>query len=134
MNTSIILSQRDIYLLNALFVDAEVIPPLDLERQKNLERLVASSSLIHESRSKIPAAGLYDLVTVNHVSAPAHEAFEFELVMPHEADIDTDRISVLAPLGMAILGRQLGDKVSLESPDGVREMRILAIRQKAEAV
>jgi regulator of nucleoside diphosphate kinase len=52
------------------------------------------------------------------------ETFSFHVVFPRSADVREGRISVLAPLGMAVLGRRLGDRITWEVPGGVRTLRV----------
>ncbi len=53
------------------------------------------------------------------------------LVYPDEADLLADKISVLAPVGSAMLGYREGDSFSWESPTGLRAMRVLKVHQHA---
>ena len=53
-----------------------------------------------------------------------HEAIVFRIVFPRSADAAARRISVLAPLGMAVLGRRAGDHVRWPTPGGVRRLRV----------
>jgi len=54
---------------------------------------------------------------------------ELTLVSPHEADVSAGRISVLAPLGTALLGYRLGDVVERVMPGGLRRLLIEAVSQ-----
>jgi regulator of nucleoside diphosphate kinase len=54
---------------------------------------------------------------------------ELALVSPAEADVKAGRISVLAPLGIALLGYREGDKVEWLMPGGLRRMRIERVVQ-----
>lgn len=47
------------------------------------------------------------------------------LVHPLEAPLDSLRISVTSPLGQALLGREVGDRVEFDSPTGRRVVRVL---------
>lgn len=58
---------------------------------------------------------------------------EVTLVYPHEADPAAGRISVLAPLGTALLGYRTGDEVEWLMPGGVRRLRIETVRGPDEA-
>jgi regulator of nucleoside diphosphate kinase len=51
----------------------------------------------------------------------------YTLVFPEDADIDANRLSVLAPVGTALLGYQAGDVVEWPVPAGVRRFRIEAV-------
>ena len=48
----------------------------------------------------------------------------YTLVYPDEADIEANRLSVLAPVGTALLGYRAGDVVEWPVPAGVRRFRI----------
>ena len=52
------------------------------------------------------------------------EAFSFHVVFPRSADVSAGRISVLEPLGMAVLGRSVGDRIKWEVPGGMRTLRV----------
>lgn len=69
-------------------------------------------------------------VTVLDLKSGARE--EWELVLPAEADIRAQRISVLAPLGTALLGYREGDEVEWQVPSGLRRFRIERVRQRRE--
>lgn len=49
---------------------------------------------------------------------------ELTLVLPPESDPAHGRISVLAPLGTALLGYRAGDEVEWQMPGGLRRVRI----------
>lgn len=48
----------------------------------------------------------------------------YKLVFPRDANAGEDRLSVLAPIGTAILGRQVGDIVECRVPAGVRRLKL----------
>lgn len=58
---------------------------------------------------------------------------EYTLVFPDAADASQERVSVLAPLGAALLGAVQGDHVSWETPGGTREMVLEEILYQPEA-
>jgi regulator of nucleoside diphosphate kinase len=55
------------------------------------------------------------------------------LVYPAEADAGKGHVSVLSPLGNAILGARAGDRVSFVTPLGKRWIRVGGIRFQPEA-
>ena len=63
----------------------------------------------------------------------ARESETFTLVYPEEADIDEGKVSVLAPLGMALLGARVGEVVEVKAPGGVRRFRVEEILYQPEA-
>jgi regulator of nucleoside diphosphate kinase len=56
---------------------------------------------------------------------------DYTLVLPLESDVSVRRISVLAPLGTALLGFREGDEVEWMMPGGMRRLRIERVRQPA---
>lgn len=52
---------------------------------------------------------------------------ELTLVLPAESDPARGRISVLAPLGTALLGYRAGDEVEWQMPGGLRRVRIESV-------
>ncbi len=58
----------------------------------------------------------------------------FELVYPREADPTSHRLSVLAPLGTALLGNSEGDAVEWRMPGGTRCFRIERVMQAPRRV
>ena len=52
------------------------------------------------------------------------DSMEYRLVLPEEADIDANRISVLAPLGTAMLGFRRGDTFEWTMPGGKMKLQV----------
>lgn len=52
------------------------------------------------------------------------ESMTLTLVLPHEADIDRNKISILAPIGTAMLGYAEGDTFEWNVPGGLKRMKI----------
>jgi regulator of nucleoside diphosphate kinase len=73
---------------------------------------------------------MYSLVTVSDLTGGSRR--EVTLVYPHEADPAAGRISVLAPLGTALLGYRQGDEVEWLMPGGIRRLRIERVRSADE--
>ncbi|HNQ50406.1 MAG: nucleoside diphosphate kinase regulator [Candidatus Omnitrophica bacterium] len=55
----------------------------------------------------------------------------YQLVYPDDADFEHNRISVLAPIGTAILGYQEGDVVEWQVPAGLRRLKIKKVVYEA---
>ncbi len=52
-----------------------------------------------------------------------------QLVYPDYADAEASRVSVLAPLGCALLGLRVGQEIDWRMPGGARSLRVLAVVQ-----
>lgn len=53
---------------------------------------------------------------------------EYTLVAAEEADASRGLISTSSPIGRALLGRRVGDEVRVQTPAGVREFEVVALR------
>lgn len=54
---------------------------------------------------------------------------DYTLVSPAHADVSAGHVSVLAPVGTALLGYREGDEVEWQMPGGVRRLQIERVRQ-----
>jgi regulator of nucleoside diphosphate kinase len=57
----------------------------------------------------------------------------YTLAFPVEADITKQRISVLAPIGTALIGYRVGDRVEWPTPGGTKRLQIEAVLFQPEA-
>ncbi len=56
-----------------------------------------------------------------------------QLVFPSEADFERGKISILAPIGTALIGYRAGDTVEWKVPSGLRRLRIEEVTYQPEA-
>ncbi|MCI5139536.1 MAG: transcription elongation factor GreA [Candidatus Electrothrix sp. AR1] len=56
------------------------------------------------------------------------EEVSYQLLGPEESDVQKGSISVLAPLGHSMLGKEVGDEVVAKTPGGVREFEVMEIQ------
>ena len=71
--------------------------------------------------------------TVSLVDVDTAEEEDFTLVFPKDADADSGRISVMAPLGTAMLGHRVGDVFEWEVPMGRKHWRVAGVIYQPEA-
>ena len=57
-----------------------------------------------------------------------------QLVYPHDADANATRVSILAPLGCALLGLRVGQEIDWRMPGGLRRLRVLAVSGRHQAL
>lgn len=78
-----------------------------------------------------------DVVTMNSKltlkDLTSGKAITCTLVFPQDADASRQQVSVLAPLGMAVLGYRVGDKISWHMPHGEHQLEIETIHYQPEA-
>jgi transcription elongation factor GreA len=56
------------------------------------------------------------------------EVSTYRLVGPYEADVQAGTISVTSPLGKALIGKEEGSEVRVQTPKGVRNFEILGVQ------
>ncbi|MDH3392541.1 MAG: transcription elongation factor GreA [Desulfobulbaceae bacterium] len=64
---------------------------------------------------------------VSIVDLDTDEELKYQLLGPDEADVKDGSISVLSPLGQALIGKEVGDEVRVQAPGGVRELELVDI-------
>ena len=78
-----------------------------------------------------------DVVTMNSEATVRDlgtgEVEKLRVVFPGAAAPRKGAISVLAPLGLALLGTRAGDEVSWEVPGGLRRLRVESVTYQPEA-
>ncbi len=72
----------------------------------------------------IPAGVVTMNSTVEYEDLGTSEVEKYTLVFPDRADVDRKRLSILAPIGTALLGCRIGDVVKWSTPGGVRQLKI----------
>ena len=95
-----------------------------LEGELRRARVVPRSDVPRDVIAMDSAVRLRDLDT--------GETEVYELVEPPDADLDRDRISVLAPVGTAILGYRHGDVIEWPVPAGRCRLRVEQVRHRPE--
>lgn len=71
---------------------------------------------------------------VRYVDETSGQTREIEVVYPCEADADEGKVSVLAPLGSALIGQSVGQKIDWNLPEGQRiRLYVAEVRAQADA-
>jgi len=100
------------------------------ERAGNAQLSEMLDALLERAAVVAPEAIPRDVVTMNSQLRCALEGDatprDWTLVYPDAADFDAGRLSVLSPVGQALLGAQAGETVGYRLPDG-REQRVTVI-------
>ena len=65
--------------------------------------------------------------TVDMEDLDTGEEFKYRLVGPYEADLAQGTISVVSPIGRALIGKEAGDEVRVRTPGGVKNFEIIDI-------
>ncbi|TWT86598.1 Regulator of nucleoside diphosphate kinase [Pseudobythopirellula maris] len=91
---------------------------------------------LHAAKIVSPREVPSDVVTMNSTvrlrQTRSKEVETYTLVYPEDADIAKCKLSVLAPIGTAILGYRVGDRVEWNVPSGVIRFHIEALSFQPE--
>jgi transcription elongation factor GreA len=105
------------------------------EAQSHLERRIAElefkltrAQVITKDRAQDTAA-LLSKVTLRDEDG---DEVTYLLVSAAEADMKHDKISIESPVGKAMVGRRVGDKITVQTPGGSVEYEILNIQSSIE--
>lgn len=132
------MSSRVIYItkpdeqkLRALIAGVQPSRPDTKTNLDKLEKELDRAKLV--SPKKIPK----DVITMNSkvriLDLESREESTYTVVFPSEADIENNKVSILAPIGTALLGYRVGDVVDWEVPSGSKRLKIMETLYQPEA-
>lgn len=97
----------------------------ELERELNRGKVVKSQDVPSNVITMNSEVYLRDLNTKKEIT--------YRLVFPYRADASKGRISILAPIGMALLGYSVGDIIEWKVPAGIAKLKVEKILYQPEA-
>ncbi len=138
MNEGRVMTEKVIYItdsdkkrLKQLIRDARVfgseheIYLEKLEGELNRGKVVKSKGIPKDVITMNSKVRLKDLAT--------REEMIYSLVFPDSADPDQNKISILAPIGTALLGYKVGDVIEWKVPARLRKLKVLEVLYQPEA-
>src|ERR1700758_1393951 len=94
-------------------------------RFRQLGKRLADLSLINMNNIPRDKVGLGSTVKV--YDSIKNEEMEYKLVTSEESDAASGKISTTSPIGRALLNKKVGDEATVITPNGKRELEILAL-------
>ncbi len=132
MNT--IMNPRVIYITEA---DMRRLKPLIESMKTSRDDLRGLQAELLQARVVAPKEVPPDVITMNSKARLRDledgEEVTYTLVFPDQANIEQGRISVVAPVGTAMLGHRVGDEFEWEVPAGSVRLRVEAVLYQPEA-
>lgn len=124
--------EEDIIITN---IDLErLLPVLDQHDTPASESLATE---LHRARVVDQRAVPADVVTMNsevvYEDCATFQTRRVRVVYPKDADAGRGRVSVLAPIGSALLGLRVNQSIEWPVPSGTKRIRVLEIRYQPEA-
>lgn len=121
-----LLSEADLSRLQSIHQHLSPPPRATHEQRLALEALLEGATTAIDPAALEKHVGFGDEVVLVSPTDPTDD-FLLRIVMPHEAEPAEGRISVLAPVSLAILGQSQGHVTSWNANGFTREMRITGI-------
>ncbi|MGI5868227.1 MAG: GreA/GreB family elongation factor [Kiritimatiellia bacterium] len=122
----ILISEEDyLQIEKAISAQRSRDPERDRDALERLEQEIVRAKKVAHAKLPADVVALDREVTVVDLEDNAEETYC--LVLPNWADVSRRRISVLAPIGAALLGYREGDQIEWPVPDGLRKLRIKSV-------
>jgi transcription elongation factor GreA len=90
-----------------------------------LEEIVANARIVDTSKLDITKVSI--LTTVKIKNLKNNMEMKYTIVAENEADLKAGKISIDSPIGKALVGKSVGDKVDVTVPAGVIPFQIIDI-------
>lgn len=94
-------------------------------RIAEIEDKIARAQVIDVS--KLSGAQVKFGATVSVVDEDTEEEARYQIVGEHEADVRAGRVSISSPIARAMIGKEMGDVVEVNTPGGVKAYEILKV-------
>jgi regulator of nucleoside diphosphate kinase len=128
---SIFLTTKDVEKLRDLIREAYHTEYRGSDYLKQLAAEIEKASVVQPDQ--IPA----DVITLNStarlIDQDTDEEMVYTLVFPEDADPSQVKISILAPIGTAMLGYKVGDTFEWDTPGGKRIIHVREVLYQPEA-
>jgi transcription elongation factor GreA len=90
-----------------------------------LEEIVANARIVDTSKLDITKVSI--LTTVKIKNLKNNMEMKYTIVAENEADLKAGKISIDSPIGKALVGKSVGDKVDVTVPAGIIPFQIIDI-------
>lgn len=111
---------------NAEYHAAKDEQRLNEERIANLENQIALAEVIDLNKLKDTGQVMFGC-TVGLIDLDTEESFEFQIVGEYEANVSKGKLSIASPIARALLRKEVGETVLVETPKGQIEYEITNI-------
>ncbi len=99
-------------------------------KMQELENNLAMSNVIDLQNLTCEKVVFGTIVAIEEIGTG--KGINYQLVGPLESDLEKHRISVTSPIGRALIGKSVGDEISVSTPGGIREFEIVEISVQEE--
>ena len=110
---------------DSVFGEARRIQGKTISRIKFLQRILEHSRVIDPDA--LPKDRVSLLSTVEFTNLSTNKRMKFEIVSPHEMDLEAGKISLKSPIGASLMGKKVGEIAEAQVPSGILRLRIESI-------
>lgn len=110
---------------NAGYREARRIQAKTISRIRFLQKVLEHSRILNAD--DLPKDRVCLLSRVEFTNLSTNTRMKFEIVSPHEMDLETGKISLKSPIGAALMGKKVGDIVEVRVPSGTLNLQIESI-------
>ena len=110
---------------NAGYREARRIQAKTISRIRFLQKVLEHSRVIDPD--VLPKDRVCLLSRVEFTNLLTDTRMSFEIVSPHEMDLEAGRISLKSPIGAALMGKKVGEIAEARVPSGILRLRIESI-------
>jgi regulator of nucleoside diphosphate kinase len=121
----VILLKKDFEILNNYVKNLHGMQVNEKENFTKLSEELQKAKLVNEDEFPNDIVRLDSTVVIRDI--PTNRDMTITIVMPASADIKQKKVSVLAPIGTALIGFRKGQKVSWEVPAGKKDFMIMNV-------
>ena len=110
---------------NAGYREARRMQGKTISRIRFLQKILEHSRVIDPD--VLPKDRVSLLSRVEFTNLATNTRMTFEIVSPHEMDLEAGKISLKSPIGAALMGKKVGDIAEAQVPSGTLRLRIDSI-------
>ena len=110
---------------NAGYQEARRIQGKTISRIKFLQKILEHSRVIDPDA--LPKDSVSLLSRVEFTNLATDTRMTYEIVSPHEMDLEAGKISLYSPIGAALMGKKVGEIAEAQVPNGTLRLRIESI-------
>ena len=110
---------------NAGYREARRIQAKTISRIRFLQKILEHSRVI--DTDILPKDRVCLLSRVEFTNLATNTRMTFEIVSPHEMDLEAGKISLKSPIGAALMGKKVGEIAEAQVPAGTLRLRIESI-------
>ena len=127
----IVITRDDMAQLRELVRQGRRASRRDQDHLAELDRELDRAELIGAEELSLDVVTMHSTVRIRDLDSGRSAVYT--LVFPADADIENKRISVLAPIGTALIGYRAGDRVEWRTPGGTKRLQIEDVLFQPEA-